>query len=63
MKFEIDHDYLSTACYHGFHERCRLMCKFCNTLCHCNCHQELQNTSTSSLEARTEVLQSTELRG
>ena len=22
------HDYLSTACYHGQHTRCRLSCKF-----------------------------------
>jgi len=35
-----NHDYLSTACYHELHERCRLVCKFCETPCACICHQE-----------------------
>ena len=36
-----EHDYLSTACYHGLHVRCRLRCKFCDTPCRCECHQPL----------------------
>lgn len=35
---EPTHEYLSTACYHGFHDRCRLTCKFCSTPCRCVCH-------------------------
>lgn len=39
----IEHDYLSTACLHGLHDRCRLRCKFCYTECECTCgHQDLQ---------------------
>jgi hypothetical protein len=29
------HDYVSTACQHGQHERCRKTCKFCQTPCCC----------------------------
>lgn len=36
------HDYLSTACYHGLHERCRKECKFCATKCRCPHHEEKQ---------------------
>lgn len=32
------HDYLSTACHHGLHDRCRKVCKFCPTACRCVCH-------------------------
>jgi hypothetical protein len=32
------HSYLSTACYHGQHERCRKRCKFCDATCECECH-------------------------
>lgn len=32
------HSYLSTACHHGLHARCRVSCKFCSTLCECRCH-------------------------
>lgn len=32
------HDYLSTACFHGLHDRCRKSCKFCGTNCKCYCH-------------------------
>jgi hypothetical protein len=32
------HDYLSTACFHGLHDRCRLTCKFCAVPCRCPCH-------------------------
>lgn len=30
--------YVSTACQHGFHERCRLQCKFCPSACGCPRH-------------------------
>lgn len=37
-----EHDYLSTACLHGLHDRCRLRCKFCYAECRCPCgHQDL----------------------
>lgn len=29
------HAYVSTACLHGFHDRCRLVCKFCSAPCAC----------------------------
>lgn len=32
------HVYVSTACLHGLHDRCRLQCKFCPSTCHCDCH-------------------------
>lgn len=35
------HDYLSTACLHLIHNRCRLTCKFCKEPCKCPCHGEL----------------------
>lgn len=37
---EIDahpHVYLSTACLHELHARCRLTCKFCGIACSCEC--------------------------
>ena len=33
------HDYLSTACYHELHARCRQSCKFCAIVCRCECHK------------------------
>lgn len=33
----VDH-YLSTACLHGKHGECRLVCKYCKAPCRCNCH-------------------------
>ena len=33
-----EHDYLSTACHHDLHDRCRKECKFCATPCKCPCH-------------------------
>jgi hypothetical protein len=38
----IRHRYLSTACYHREHVRCRLTCKFCETPCICDCHSVLE---------------------
>lgn len=34
----IEHDYLSTACFHELHEACRKRCKFCENPCRCPCH-------------------------
>src|SRR5438105_1997448 len=49
------HDYLSTACYHGLHERCRKTCKFCDTSCRCLCHQKevMPNNQRSSPTSET----------
>ncbi len=33
-----DHLYLSTACYHELHSKCRLVCKYCGEDCICPCH-------------------------
>lgn len=32
------HTYLSTACYHGHHDSCRRLCKYCPASCLCKCH-------------------------
>lgn len=32
------HDYVSTACHHDLHDRCRKVCKFCDVPCGCRCH-------------------------
>ena len=37
------HDYISTACHHGLHVRCRQCCKFCDMPCGCRCHKEEEN--------------------
>lgn len=34
------HLYLSTACWHGLHGRCRRQCKFCDIGCLCGCHSQ-----------------------
>lgn len=36
-----DHNYLSTACYHHLHNKCRLTCKYCkyDNFCVCHCHK------------------------
>lgn len=33
-----EHIYLSTACLHDLHLRCRMACKFCGEACLCLCH-------------------------
>lgn len=33
------HWYLSTACHHLRHDKCRMTCKFCPEPCSCMCHQ------------------------
>lgn len=35
---EPPHTYVSTACYHGHHDMCRLICKYCPAKCLCKCH-------------------------
>lgn len=32
------HTYVSTSCYHGHHDLCRLICKYCPAKCLCACH-------------------------
>lgn len=34
----IAHPYISTACQHQQHDRCREVCKFCPARCLCPCH-------------------------
>lgn len=34
----VPHDYLSTACVHDLHNRCRQRCKYCWVPCNCPCH-------------------------
>lgn len=46
-----DHEYLSTACLHGYHDHCRSdvniqgkpkvpgQCKWCSAMCICSCHK------------------------
>lgn len=39
---EVDHHfYISTACHHGLHSRCRTICKFCQERCLCPCHPKI----------------------
>lgn len=33
-----EHEYVSTACQHDLHGRCRKTCKFCAASCRCPCH-------------------------
>ena len=44
-----DHDYESTACLHGKHERCRQRCKFCNVSCRCDCHDNDDETDVERI--------------
>lgn len=36
-----DHQYVSTACQHDLHDRCRKVCKFCDAMCGCVCHVQV----------------------
>jgi hypothetical protein len=47
-----EHRYVSTACQHGKHERCRLACKFCGTACVCGCGHQQKQTAIEKLKAR-----------
>lgn len=33
------HCYVSTACHHGLHDKCRLVCKYCDVGCSCEHHE------------------------
>jgi hypothetical protein len=48
------HFYLSTACVHELHDRCRLQCKFCEADCACGCH-------VGSVSSMTETPQDSDL--
>jgi hypothetical protein len=36
--YAMAHNYISTACYHDLHAKCRLDCKWCEEKCDCYCH-------------------------
>jgi len=38
-----EHVYVSTACLHEEHGRCRRTCKFCAAPCQCECHADNRN--------------------
>lgn len=38
----VRHRYVSTACQHDLHDRCRKTCKFCAEPCLCPCHENEQ---------------------
>lgn len=44
---EDEHHYISTACRHNLHDRCRKRCKFCGEPCLCKHHQEEQHAVSS----------------
>lgn len=47
------HIYISTACQHDLHTRCRRVCKYCNEACLCLCHtrpKEIAVTNPESLD-------------
>ena len=46
------HEYVSTACQHDLHDRCRKVCKFCPAPCGCTCHQEVIQTEETTVAAR-----------
>ena len=45
------HEYLSTACWHGVHTRCRSECKFGGETCVCECHGERPAYDDADLRA------------
>jgi len=48
------HGYVSTACFHGLHGRCRLVCKFCDVPCRCECHDTPNDHDAYATEAMVE---------
>lgn len=39
------HQYLSTACFHGRHHKCRKTCKYCGATCICEtCNHPTEDT-------------------
>ena len=51
-----EHAYVSTACRHERHARCRRQCKFCDAMCACRCHatDEVGADSVKPLRPRGE---------
>lgn len=47
------HIYLSTACFHDLHDRCRLVCKFCDQPCLCLCHRTASSQNPTRFEGTT----------
>jgi len=45
---KIAHHYVSTACLHDLHDRCRRTCKFCASPCACHCHLTSPETPEDS---------------
>lgn len=43
------HEYVSTACQHQLHERCRDVCKFCGANCRCVCHGDRPGFNDTAL--------------
>lgn len=45
------HHYVSTACAHGQHRKCRALCKYCDTPCACTecTHEDLEDRPISRL--------------
>jgi hypothetical protein len=54
------HDYLSTACFHGLHGRCRRNCKFCDAPCNCACHVSMAQPPECLWCHKTTMLTATE---
>jgi len=54
-----DHGYISTACWHVFHDECRKVCKFCGSECRCECHKRKPTDEAPAL-APIESLQNIE---
>lgn len=50
------HVYESTYCGHGEHDRCRLTCKICKTLCVCLCHIPLTANAFPELVGLAEIM-------
>jgi len=51
------HQYVSTACQHGLHARCRQKCKFCDVDCLCLCHRSNIQNSLNRIEAALTAVQ------
>lgn len=48
----MEHSYVSTACEHGLHGRCRRTCKFCDSSCICLCHRGVEAEVSAVDDAR-----------
>lgn len=54
------HDYISTACHHELHDKCRRSCKFCAAMCGCACGHPVTDDDTPQ---QTHVLERTSALG